>query len=192
MQIEFSIPFALVPGSNPWIDKRVRAVLGKALGNMRRSARGDAQPSLRKGKFGHVEFDLPHVFHSKSNPSDNAVVLQTLLHCLTHLNCLYLRMHEALPLYQSGVFYDRTMVWDTIPALYKRGYGDCKSLTCALLAEYSCQHVWAHPVFRWIVDSKGQTNYHILVQTARGYEDPSKILGMGNNENAHFRTLRVG
>lgn len=133
-------------------------------------------------------FDLPHVFHSQSYASDNATVLQALLHCLTHLNCLYLRRHPKCPsLYESGVIYDRTMVWDTIPSLYNRGYGDCKSLTCALLAEYSCRRVWARPVFRWIVDAKKQTNYHILVQTSRGFEDPSKILGMGKNENAHFR-----
>jgi hypothetical protein len=190
VQIEFSIPFALIPGSDPWIDKRVHAVLGKALGDIRRSARGDNEPILRKGKPGHVVFDLPHVFHSKSNPSDNAEVLQALLHCLTHLDCLYLRQRPGCrPLYESGVYYDRTMVWDTIPALYHRGYGDCKSLTCALLAEYACRRVWARPVFRWIVDQKGQTNYHILVQTARGFEDPSKVLGMGQNENAHFRDI---
>jgi hypothetical protein len=32
---------------------------------------------------------------------------------------------------------------------------------------------------------KGQ-QYHILVQTVGGWEDPSRALGMGRNENAYF------
>lgn len=82
--------------------------------------------------------------------------------------------------------YARTQVWEPIPALYKRGYGDCKSLTAALIAQYRLAGKKARPVFRFVPRPDGGTDYHILVQTERGFEDPSKVLGMGKNEVAKF------
>ena len=46
------------------------------------------------------------------------------------------------------------------------------------------QGVMTNPVFRWIPNSTGGISYHILVQTPQGFEDPSRALGMGANENA--------
>jgi hypothetical protein len=136
-----------------------------------------------------ITFDLPHVFFPGSHSEDNAYALRALLDCLITLNRAYLRNHAATvkPLYQSGVVYGRTQVWDTIPALYQRGYGDCKSLSAALIAEYREQGKQCSPVFRWVERSNGVKDFHILVQCGDTFEDPSKVLGMGANENAHFR-----
>lgn len=135
-----------------------------------------------------ITLDLPHVFFPGSNSEDNAYALRALLDCLITLNRAYLRNHaaEVKPLYQSGVVYGRTQVWDTIPALYARGYGDCKSLTAALIAEYREKGIACNPVFRWIQRPNGVRDFHILVQRGNEFEDPSKVLGMGKNENAHF------
>ena len=133
-----------------------------------------------------ITFSLPHVFNEKSNSVDNAYALRVLLDCLIDLNQAFLLNHPAPSLYRSGVVYGRTTVWDSIPALYKRGYGDCKSLTAALIAQYRRAGVECEPVFRWVKNAAGGSDFHILVQTASGFEDPSKVLGMGKNENARF------
>jgi hypothetical protein len=68
----------------------------------------------------------------------------------------------------------------------KRGYGDCKSLTAWRVAEYRKKGIVAGAVFRWANNSSGGLDFHILVQTEKGYEDPSKVLGMGRDENAQY------
>lgn len=136
------------------------------------------------------ELDCPHVFYPGSSQVQNAYALRALLDCLISLNQAYLRDNACKPLYRSGVVYGRTTVWDTIPALYARGYGDCKSLSAALIAQLRTQGHAADPVFRWKKNSNGSTDYHILVKTplvSNGFEDPSKKLGMGRDENAYFR-----
>lgn len=137
-----------------------------------------------------ITYSLPHVFFPGSSQVENARVLKILLDMLIGLNESYLKNHAVPNLYRSGVVYGRTQVWEPIPALYARGYGDCKSLTAALIAEYRKNGIVCQPVFRWIRSKDpnkiGSTDYHILVQTNKGFEDPSKVLGMGKNENAHF------
>jgi len=133
-----------------------------------------------------VVFDMPHVFGRGSPPTANAHALRSMLNCLIELDNIYLLDHAAPTLYQSGVIYGRTRVWDTIPAIMKRGYGDCKSLTAWLVAEYRKQGIPAGAVFRWSRNSSGGLDFHILVQTEKGYEDPSKVLGMGRNENSQY------
>lgn len=89
-------------------------------------------------------------------------------------------------LYESGVVYGRTKIWDPIPALYKRTYGDCKSLTAVIIAELMMKDRECRPVFRWKPNGDS-TDYHILVQLPRGqFEDPSKRLGMGADEVAQY------
>lgn len=135
-----------------------------------------------------ITFDVPHVFNPKASRSENAAVLTTLLECLIRVNRIYLKRHpRTKPLYRSGVVYGRTEIWDSIPALYSRGYGDCKSLTAALVAEYREHNIPSAPVFRFNPNSDGSTDYHILVETKTGFEDPSRVLGMGKNENAYFK-----
>ena len=141
-----------------------------------------------------IVFSLPHVFHIGASRVDNAAALKTLLECLVNLNLAYLRSmkrqgHTVPTLYSSGVVYARTTWWETIPALYKRGFGDCKSLTCAKVAEDIMRGIEAQPVFRFN-PMPTSTDYHIL-EALPGrnppYEDPSKVLGMGKDEAQYFR-----
>lgn len=117
-------------------------------------------------------------------------MLEILLNSLVQINLVFLqrmkRQGYTVPsLYESGVVYARTQWWEPIPALYKRTFGDCKSLTAAIVAEYTMKKIKARPVFRWNPKPRS-TDYHILVQTSKGFEDPSKVLGMGKDENAWF------
>ncbi len=134
-----------------------------------------------------ITFNVPHVFYPGSSHDENADALRILLDGLIRLNLAYLRHHSVPALYQSGVVYGRTEIWDTIPALYARKFGDCKSLTAALIAEYHVKGIEARPVFRFNPRRDGGLDYHILVQTGNQFEDPSKVLGMGRDENKHFR-----
>lgn len=143
-------------------------------------------------------FNLPSFFFPGSSQTDDDKALRILLDALTEINTVYLHYHPNCPplyprewrsgddVYRNGpVFYARTQIWDPIPALYRRGYGDCKSLSAALIADLRRKGIECEPVFRWVratkQQRKGETNYHILVQHPRGFEDPSKVLGMGAN-----------
>ncbi len=141
-----------------------------------------------------VVWTVPEAFFPGCSQEVNAYALRCLLDCLTELNISYLKhgKRRVIPtLYDSGVFYKRTVIWDTIPGLYRRGYGDCKSLTAALLAQYQRQGIECAPVFRFRErpDGSGALDFHILVQTANGFEDPSRVLGMGANEVAPIHGL---
>lgn len=133
-----------------------------------------------------IEFSLPHVFEGRSTDLDDGRALRVLLDALIRLNLAFLQSHSVPTLYRSGVRYGRTKIWDTIPALYARRYGDCKSLSAALIAEYLTKGVQCKPVFRFATNKDKSKDFHILVQTASGFEDPSKVLGMGRIENARF------
>lgn len=137
-----------------------------------------------------ITIDLPHVFNPSASAEENAYALRILLECMVSLNRAFLRKHTAPSLYESGVFYGRTKKWDTIPAMYLLGYGDCKSLATALIAQYRERGIPAQPVFRFFKDDNGKTHFHILVMRTiggrTGWEDPSRILGMGANELSHF------
>src|SRR5712672_3536337 len=106
-----------------------------------------------------ITIDLPHVFNPFASREENAYALRTLLETLISLNRAFLRKHAAPSLYESGVFYGRTQVWDTIPALYQRKFGDCKSLSAALIAQYREAGVDAQPVYRWYQDETGKTHF---------------------------------
>ena len=173
----------------------------------------------------------------------NASVLRILLTALIDANRAYLRtaarMGIRIPhLYESGVRYGRAPwdssgrndTWDSIPDLYMKGYGDCKSLTAAYVAQARERGYDVEPAFRYSyrtlepfmvedwkrklqlvkdkfgVKSKeyasfarkndGGLDYHILVaadgtmpsgwmqgSTGDLWVDPSKVLGMGRQEN---------
>jgi len=135
-----------------------------------------------------VTFNIKNAFEKGSPSLSNAVVLRALLDGLIAANVVYLKYHTFPSLYESGVVYKRTNVWDSLPALYHRGYGDCKSLTAALVAERMTRRESAMPVFRWMPrpNEEGVKDFHILVESSYGYEDPSRRLGMGADENAYF------
>jgi hypothetical protein len=140
---------------------------------------------------GALTFDIEGAFVPSASDLANAKALEALMNCLTDLDSLWLRMHPDTPrLYDSGVFYKRTDIWDTIPALYGRSYGDCKSLAACRVAELRARGIKCRPVFRFITepsespyDQTGYTMYHILVMFADNrvqglWGDPSKVLGM--------------
>lgn len=135
-----------------------------------------------------IPFDMCHWFEPDTSPVENAYALRALLDCLIDLNTAYLSKHPNTPaLYKSGVYYERVDEWLPIPALYRLGYGDCKSLACALIAEYRAAGIACEPSFRWVVRPNCPEvvrDFHILVEVTPGgiFEDPSKVLGMGKNE----------
>jgi len=194
LEIVFCIPHVFSIGSNQDENRRVRNVLIQSAETIEGNC-GKRFSTLRKGPDYCVTFDLPKCFDTTSDPVSNAYALRALLNCLSAINLIYLQFRHGCiaPLYESGVYYSRTQIWDSIPALYRRGFGDCKSLTAALVAEYAAQGIKSRPVFRWMVDkTDNQTNYHILVQTPHGFEDPSKVCGMEKNENSYFARNKVG
>lgn len=134
-----------------------------------------------------IIFNVPHAFYPGSSPVADARALDALLGCLINMNLGYLIDNPGTPaLYRSGVFYKRTSWWEPIPAVIDRGFGDCKSLASWLIADYRIKRIPCKPQFRWYTNPNGTKDYHILVQTAHGYEDPSKVLGMSDKEVSKF------
>ena len=127
-----------------------------------------------------IPFDLGFVYHPGASDEDNAMVLAVLLEALTACDIIFLKRSKVPKLYKAGVTYGRTRVWDSIPDLYARRYGDCKSLTAARCAELRMAGEDAKPVFRFAQNEQtGHRDFHILVQRGNGtYEDPSRTLGM--------------
>lgn len=138
-----------------------------------------------------IVINLPHVFTKEASTVANARALRPLLDCMVALNIGYLRDFSTPHIYKAGVVYGRTTWWEPIPAIIERGYGDCKSLAPWLIAQYVLAGKAAEPVFRWVLNPQGHRDFHILVQTDAGFEDPSKVLGMGKNENAKPATGKI-
>jgi hypothetical protein len=188
MRITFDIPQMKVGAS---YRPEVVEINSELQDCVRRLAAGNpkgARPSVKQTDSTQWTFEVP-AFRHDSTHVENAEALSALLDCLIAINTSYLthRAGKIPRLFDSGVIYDRTQVWDSIPALYARRYGDCKSLTAALVAEYRLQGIEAKPVFRWVKrKAENDMIFHILVQTARGFEDPSKVLGMDRHENSYF------
>lgn len=139
-----------------------------------------------------IPYNISHAFYPGADKALNARTLRVLMRTLVELNIVYLEEAPRLgyvitPLYASGVYYDRTVWWEPIAALYERGFGDCKSLTAAWVAQQLMRGIKSEPVFRWVENDDGTTEYHILVHCGGGvFEDPSKRLGMGSVEVAKF------
>lgn len=136
-----------------------------------------------------VVFTIDSAFNQRASNRENATALETMMACLVELNCIWLTFHPStLPLYDTKVYYRRTTLWDTIPCLYGRGWGDCKSLAAARVAENYRDGVRCRPVFRFL-PGRNSTMFHILLMYGEHYqgigastdgmwEDPSRALGM--------------
>jgi len=190
MEISFNLPHVLLPGSSAGEKGAVLRALYDTLASIKshtKFSRSDEPLLIQSGPL--ATFKLPHVFRPGASATDNAYALRALLDGLTKINEIFLRYNPGTPpLYESGVRYGRTQLWEPIPALYERRLGDCKSLSAALIAQYRRRGEIALPVFRFRERKDGTgTDYHILVQTEDGWKDPSKVLGMGRDENAWFR-----
>lgn len=158
-----------------------------------------AKKAMGRGKVawhpGFITFDVVDAFNRRATAQSNAKALRALMACLVRIDLDYLQRYPTVTLYQSGVYYKRTVVWDSTPALYVRGYGDCKSLAATRAAELILHGFACRPVFRFAARCRHQmqigecptckikdsdmTMFHILVMYADGTpEDPSKVLGM--------------
>ena len=178
----------------------------KVLDSRSRSFWGDEED-------GEVSFLLPRVFSPGSKLRENALAARALLECLTEIDVLYWRIRGGCnpltraviePLYVNPLYYKRTSIWDTTPALYARGYGDCKSLACTRAAEYRLAGRQSRPFFRYVppeLNPEKEYMYHIVTgkdqpsnfsppvpfeEVGKTFEDPSKIKGMGQDEWAYF------
>jgi hypothetical protein len=161
-----------------------------------------------------ITYNLPHVFSPEASQVDNACALRALLDCQIALNLAWLQYHAVPSLYESGVVYGRTKIWEPTPALilpnkHPRQAGrmtiweplgttggkkraDCKSLGPALVAQYRHQGKGARCVFRFMPrqDGTGFLDFHILVEFPNGdHEDPSRILGMGSEQLTGFSNI---
>jgi hypothetical protein len=137
------------------------------------------QVGAAKFEPGAVVFTIDRAFSPRASKEVNARALEVLLAALCALDRIWFASGRAcLPLYATPVYYARTMVWDTTPALYRRGYGDCKSLSASRVAELRQSGIWCRPVFRF-QGSPSATMFHILIMFEDGtWECPSALLGM--------------
>ena len=120
--------------------------------------------------------------------AEDRETLQTLLDCTFLLDCLYLRKHPDTPwLMESGVAYrreprevsgiaegteERFLAVDETMA---QGWGDCDDLAPWRAAEIVVRYGGkARPEIVPI----GPGQWHVVVWTDRGYEDPCAELGM--------------
>ncbi len=134
-----------------------------------------------------IPFNLSSVFGATDSRLENAEVLRALLDCLIATDVSYLAHHQAPRLYGARVRYLRTIEWERIPDVILRGGGDCKSLAAWRIAELRHDGHKAEPEFRFNPrPSSGVPDFHILVMTENGHEDPSRILGMNKDENSYM------
>jgi hypothetical protein len=191
MQITFNTPYGFSADSTPTENAIASRILRDTVSRLNGAGSGASVTIRRTGRT-YFTFNLPTLFCIGSTPVQDGAALSALMDGLIALNAAYLSTRYVPPLYVSDVTYGRTDIWDTIPALYYgrkppplvSPYGDCKSLSAALVAEYRKQGIDCSPSFRWIRTPLGTVDYHILVLTAKGFEDPSKVKGMGTNEVA--------
>ncbi len=100
---------------------------------------------------------------------------QALIDGLTAVNAAWLRHHSAPPLYSSGVTYRRERGrehWQAIPEVLKRRTGDCEDLAAWRAAELQAAGKKARAVLIKIRPRQ----YHVVVETPAGREDPSRRL----------------
>lgn len=138
---------------------------------------------------GRFEFGI---FNGPHDERDAALSMRAIVHSCDFLfrcdvDYLLAYPNGQVPrLYESGVFYQTPEspcggdVWQDIPTLLKRGFGDCKDLACYLAAERCVfDRIYCKPIVRrrWISDDFAL--YHVVVMYPDGsIEDPSEVLGM--------------
>ncbi len=139
----------------------------------------------------HITYDFDHVFYPGADMVLNLQTLRAMCELSIQVNLMYLhrmkQLGRAVPsLYRSGVVYARDDLWRPIPKLYRVGKSDCKNLAPALIAEERFQGVFSVPSFRWVENADGTIDWHILRRLGAEFEDPSRVLGMGDDEVAKF------
>lgn len=139
-----------------------------------------------------INYNFGHVFYPGADMVMNIQTACEMLELNIRCNLIYLtrarQLRYSVPsLYRSGVVYKRAVYWEAIPDLYKRGNGDCKNLTPALIAEQRFRGIYSQPAIRWVENADGSIDYHFLAQLGPDrFEDPNLKLGMGKDEVAKF------
>lgn len=117
-----------------------------------------------------------------------AHAVRGILEQVAAINHYYLMMHQAPPLYESGVRYREeppgtTEEFATIPVILARGHGDCDDLAPYRVAELRMLGEHAQIRLQWKKSRvTGKRMYHVVVRRADGrIEDPSKLLGMNSS-----------
>lgn len=131
------------------------------------------------------------LFRTEQDRARSERVLLGLLSLLVVINESWLRAHPRAPkLYESGVRYRRERPgredWLTVPSILERGHGDCEDLASWRIAELRLTGIRAHPriTFRRFGPGGRFSLYHItLVYPDGRVEDPSRLLGMGQQHN---------
>ena len=113
-------------------------------------------------------------------------VLEGILEGLVLANCELMDRSALPPLYYSGVRYRRERSgrdkWQTCEQVYSNRSGDCEDLCAWRTAELRRR---GEDLAECIVRKAGPKMWHVLVLRADGsIEDPSRILGMGSDEDA--------
>jgi len=107
------------------------------------------------------------------------------LEALVRIDVREIRSHALPELYSSGVVYepeDGSERWLGASMVYDRGAADCEDLAAWLAAQRRIEGDRTARAFPMIVGitPTGVMQIHIVVQSMRGIEDPSVVLGMGN------------
>lgn len=119
-----------------------------------------------------------------------AETVRCLLEALVAVNRITLKSDASIkPLYSSGVVYQREPkgqeTFNDITVIRHYGYGDCAHLAAWRCAELRNAGENATLRLTWKVTRRGKRLFHVQVRRADGrIEDPSKLLGMGKNEDA--------
>lgn len=113
------------------------------------------------------------------------LALKPILEALTTVNFLFLKTHSVPPLYYTGVRYQNEPAewasehFDSVPVVFRRGWGDCDDLAPWRCAELRARGERASIRIQWKRLPEGKL-FHIVVRRQDGtIEDPSAILGMG-------------
>lgn len=113
-------------------------------------------------------------------PSERINIIQHLVDALVTANVAYLRTNTNTPsIYDSGVVYrpddsGPEKQWYDIPAALSRGYLDCKAAAAWRAAELKRRGIRAKAK----VITENGFDFHVIVASSRGREDPSRRLGM--------------
>lgn len=119
-----------------------------------------------------------------------ALCVRQALEAVILANRIYLRIHNAPKLYESGVRYEEEPAgqpyedFAAVPVVLSRGWADCDDLVCWRIAELRNEGENAKVRLKWQWDSLRKARmFHVLVRRANGQvEDPSLRLGMGNHK----------
>ncbi len=135
------------------------------------------------------------LFRTEADRERSERAMHFVLHALCCIDYEYLQSFRVPPIYRSGVRYDNPRAgkkeWFDVGKCMEEKLGDCKDLACWLVAEHWMKGIRSRPYIRYrtkhYVDASGRRKrfslYHVLVQLPNGkLEDPSRVLGMGQNE----------